>query len=154
MTSMERIRDFLGQKRFALVDVSRQPKELSRALFREFVARGYDTVPVNPEADQIDGRPCFARLEDIQPHIDSVLLMTTPAVTDRLVRDCAAAGIKRVWMYRGGGTGAVSKEAIQFCESNGISVIPGECPFMFLPGGAWVHRLHGFVRKIAGSYPK
>lgn len=154
MTSMERIRDFLGQKRFALVGVSRQPKELSRALFREFVARGYDTVPVNPEADQIDGRPCFARLEDIQPHIDSVLLMTTPAVTDRLVRDCAAAGIKRVWMYRGGGTGAVSKEAIQFCESNGISVIPGECPFMFLPGGAWVHRLHGFVRKIAGSYPK
>ena len=154
MTSMEQIQDFLGQKRFALVGVSRQPKDFSRALFREFVARGYDTVPVNPEARDVEGRPCFARLEEIQPPIDSVLLMTAPAVTDRLVRDCAAAGIKRVWMFRGGGGGAVSNDAVRFCESNGISVIPGECPFMYLPGGAWFHRFHGFVRKIVGSYPK
>jgi hypothetical protein len=29
--------------------------------------------------------------------------------------------------------------------------LPGECPFMFL---LWFHRLHGFVRKITGAYPK
>ena len=35
-----------------------------------------------------------------------------------------------------------------------IAVIPGECPFMYLPGGAGYHRLHGLVRKMAGSYPQ
>lgn len=154
MTTMERIQDFLRQKRFAFVGVSRQPQDFSRALFREFRERGYDAVPVNPETAEIEGQTCFARLGDIQPPVDSVLLMTPPTATDKLIHECSTAGVKRVWLFRGGGRGAVTPGAVQFCEANGIAVIPGECPFMYLPGGAWFHRLHGFVKKITGSYPR
>jgi len=48
----------------------------------------------------------------------------------------------------------VSADAVKFCEANGISVIAGECPMMFLPGGSWFHRFHGLLKKIAGSYPR
>jgi len=154
MTSMQQIHDFLDLKRFAFVGVSRQPKDFSRALFREFLARGYQAVPVNPDAAEIDGQPCFARLQEIQPPVEGALFMTAPAVTDTLVRDCAGAGIKSVWMFRGAGAGAATGETIKFCESQGIGVIPGECPFMFLSRGAWYHRFHGLVRKIARSYPR
>lgn len=154
MSIMERIQEFLGQKRFAIVGVSQSPKDFSRALFREFRERGYDPVPVNPAAREIEGQPCFSRLQEIQPPVEGVLLMTSPAVTDAVVHDCAEAGIKRVWMYRAGGHGAVTADAVHFCESSGISVIPGECPLMFLPGGAWFHRFHGLVKKIARTYPR
>ena len=154
MTVLERIHDFLAQKRIAVAGVSREAKDFSRALFRELRDRGYDVVPVNPEAREIESRPCFARVQDISPPVNAVLLMTPPALTDTLVRDCAAAGVTRVWMYRAAGRGAVTPEAVRFCESNGISVIPGECPFMFLSGGQWIHRVHGFLRKIVGSYPR
>jgi len=154
MQTMERIREFLGQHRLAIVGVSQQPKDFSRALFREFRERGYDAVPVNPAAREIDGQPCFAHVQEIQPPVTAVLLMTSPSDTESVVRDCAEAGIPRVWMYRAGGAGAVSAEAVEFCESKGMSVIPGECPFMFLPEGAWFHRFHGWVKKITGSYPK
>lgn len=154
MTVMERIQDFLGQKRLAIAGVSRQPKDFSRAVLREFRERGYDAVPVNPEAREMDGQPCFARLQDIEPSVDGVLCMTPPALTEKVVRDCAEAGVKRVWMYRATGKGAVSADAVKFCEANGISVIAGECPMMFLPGGAWFHGLHGWLKKIAGSYPR
>ena len=74
MASMERVRDFLSQKRLAFVGVSRQPKDYSRALFREFGARGYDAVPVNPAIAEIEGCRCFARVQDIEPvsytHLD------------------------------------------------------------------------------------
>jgi uncharacterized protein len=80
--------------------------------------------------------------------------MTKPAATDQVVCECQAAGIHRVWMYRGGGTGAVSPNAVRFCEDNGISVVAGECPFMFLPRTAWFHRFHGFCKKVTGRYPK
>lgn len=153
MTSQQEIRDFLDLKRFAFVGVSRQPKDFSRDLFREFLARGYQAVPVNPDAGEIDGQPCFRRLQEVQPPVEGVLFMTPPAVTDTLVRDCERAGIKHVWMFRGAGMGAATGEAIRFCESHGIGVIPGECPFMFLPGGAWYHRFHGLVKRITGSYP-
>jgi uncharacterized protein len=154
MTTMERIHDFLGQKRLAIVGVSQRPNDFSRALFREFRERGYDTVPVNPQAREIDGQACFARLRDVEPPVDGALLMTSPAVTDSVVRDCSEAGVKRVWMFRATGKGSVSTDAVKFCESNGISVIPGECPLMFLPAGAWFHRFHGMLRKITGSYPR
>jgi len=151
---MERIEEFLGQKRLAVVGVSHEPKDFSRTLFREFRQRGYDAVPVNPEAREIDGQPCFARVQEIQPPVPAVLLMTSPGVTDAVVRDCAEAGVKTVWMYRAGGQGAVTADAVKFCETRGISVIPGECPFMFLPGSSWFHRFHGLIRKITGKYPR
>ena len=154
MTSIERIQEFLGLKRFAFVGVSHQPNDFSRSLFREFLKRGYQAVPVRPDAGEVDGQACFAHVGDIEPPVNAALLMTAPAVTDKVVEECAAAGITRVWLYRGGGQGAVTPGAVSFCEAHGISVIPGECPFMFLPGEPWFHRLHGFVRKITGSYPR
>jgi predicted CoA-binding protein len=154
MTSMENIRDFLAQKRFAFVGVSRQPKDFSRALFREFQSRGYEPVPVHPEAPEIEGTRCFAHLRDIQPPVDSVLLMTSPVVTNLLVRECVEAGIQRVWFYRGASQGALTGSALEICEANGIRAIAGECPFMFFDGAAWFHRFHGLVKKIAGAYPR
>jgi predicted CoA-binding protein len=154
MSELETIREFLDQKRLAIVGVSQQPKDFSRALFREFQKRGYLVVPVNPVAQEIEGARCFARVQDIEPPVSAALLMTSPAVTDQVVRDCAEAGVERVWMFRGAGTGAVNPEAVGFCKSKGMAVVPGECPMMFLPDGSWFHRLHGWVRKIAGAYPR
>jgi predicted CoA-binding protein len=158
MASMERVQDFLSQKRLAFVGVSRQPKDYSRALFREFSARGYDAVPVNPAIGEIEGQRCFGRVQDIEPVPDGVVLMTSAAVAQQVVSDCIQAGVKRIWMCRTTGKGSVSAQAVGECEAHGISVIPGECPFMFLEGdyqqgGGWVHHFHGFLKKITGSYP-
>ena len=154
MQSMKYIRDFLAQKRFAFVGVSRQPKDFSRVLFREFKTRDYEPVPVHLDAAEIDGARCFTHLRDIQPPVDSVLLMTPPTVTNLLVRECVEAGIKCVWFYRGAGQGALTENALQICDANGIRTIRGECPFMFFDNTPWPHRFHGLVRKITGAYPR
>ena len=151
--SLNTIEDFLAQKRIAMVGVSRRPKDFSATLFEELCRRGYDVVPVNPNASEALGRRCFARVQDIQPAVDGALLMTSPNVTESVVSDCADAGIRRVWLYRAGGRGAVSDQAVRFCREHGIEVIPGECPFMFLSGAAFYHRVHGLIRKITGAYP-
>ena len=111
------INDFLGQRRLALVGVSRDPKDFSRAVWRELRSRGYDVVPVNPGAGEIDGVPCAARLQDVSPPVDGALLLTSPAVSVRVVHDCAEAGVKRVWLHRGAGHGAVSDAAIASASS-------------------------------------
>ena len=152
--ALETIEDFLCQKRIAMVGVSRHPKDFSADLFQELRRRGYDMVPVNPKVSEVMGLPCYPRVQEIQPPVDGALLMTTPEITDEVVSDCAAAGIRRVWMYRAGGKGAVSLKAVAFCQDHGIQVGPGQCPFMFLPGAGGVHKFHGFVRKITGRYPK
>jgi len=153
MTTRELINDFLGQKRLAIVGVSRNARDFSTALFREFLKQGYDAVPVNPSASSVEGRPCFSHVQDISPPVEGVLLMTPPALSQQVVRDCAAAGIRRVWMYRALGDGAIHPGAVQFCKENGIEVIEGFCPFMFFKNATFLHRLHGVFMKVAGTYP-
>lgn len=156
MTTIRQIDDFWALKRLAVVGVSRDPKHFSNTIWQELRQRRYDVVAVNPNAQIIDGRPCLARVQDIHPPVDGVVILTPPAATDQVVRDCAEAGITHVWMHRGagGGPGAVSKDAVAYCESHGIDVVAGYCPFMFLPGTPFLHGLHGAFRKLTGSYPK
>jgi predicted CoA-binding protein len=153
-TSLESIEDFLAQKRIAIVGMSREAKSMSEAVFKELSKRGYDVVPVNPNVQEVMGRKCFARVQDIQPPVEAALLMTSPAVTEAVVKDCVECGIKRIWMHRGVGQGSVSEKAIEVCRERGIRVVPGECPLMFLPQRDGIHSLHGFIRKLTGRYPK
>jgi len=154
MTTLHQIDDFLQRKRLAVVGVSRDPKDFTRSLFNELRRRNYDVVPVNPGVTEVEGIPCHASVHDITPPVDGALLMTKPAVTNRVVRECADAGIRQIWLYRAGGAGAVSPDALTFCEAQGISVVAGECPFMFFPDTQWFHRAHGFCRKLFGKYPR
>jgi predicted CoA-binding protein len=153
MASKQAIDSFLSCRRIAVVGVSRDPRDFSRAVFRAVVERGYDVVPVNAAGGEMEGRPAAGRLGELWPPPEAALLMTPPATTDRVVRECAEAGVARVWMHRGGGQGAVSPDAVAFCREKGIEVVDGECPFMFLPGTGRLHGVHRFFRRLSGRLP-
>jgi predicted CoA-binding protein len=153
MASKQAIDSFLSCRHLAVVGVSRDPKDFSRAVLRAFVERGYDAVPVNPAGGEAEGRRSVGRVGDVQPPPEAALVMTPPAVTAQVVRECAEAGVRRVWMHRGGGQGAVSPEAVAFCRERGIEVVDGECPFMFLPDAGFFHGVHRFFRRLGGRFP-
>ena len=152
--SLNTIEDFLSYKRVAIVGISRTPREIGIPLFEYFTRCGFEVLLVNPNTPEILGQQCFAHVQDIQPAPDWALLLTSSKVTDSVVRDCAEAGIKRVWMYRGGGRGAVSDAAVEFCRKEGIEVVPGACPFMFLSPVRSVHWVHRCFSKLFGHYPR
>ena len=152
--SLEDITKFLECKRVAFVGVSRNPQHFSRSLFREFLAKGYDAVPVNPQATEIEGRKCFARLADITPPVEAALLLTgAPDATDQAVRECNEADIRNIWIYKSVQDGENHEQAMEFCRLRGSAVVEGYCPFMFLPHPGLFHRVHRFLMKVAGNYP-
>lgn len=154
MTQLAMIDRFLSGKRFALVGVSAQPADFSRAVMKELMQHGYEVVPVNPHLDAaVDGQRPYARVQDVPGKLDGVILMTAPKITAQVVRDCAEAGISRVWMHRGAGQGAVDAEAVRFCESQQMEVIAGECPLMFV-SQTGPHAVHAAFRQAFGSYPQ
>ena len=153
MSSKQAIDSFLSCRRLAVVGVSRDPKDFSRAVFCAFVERGYDAVPVNPAGGEAEGRRSVARVGDVQPPPEAALLLTPPAATAQVVRECAEAGVRRVWMHRGGGQGAVSASALALCRERGLEVVDGECPFMLLRDAGWFHGVHRFFRRLGGRLP-
>ena len=151
--ALDEITEFLQCRRLAIVGVSRNPKDFSRALFREFLAQGYDPVPVNPKAQEIEGRRCFPRIADVTPPVAAALLMTSPTTAEHNVQECVEADIKRVWVYKPVGDNALRERALDLCRKRGMVMIDGYCPFMFLPKAAFVHRVHRFFMQLVGSFP-
>ncbi len=146
-TMMDRAREFLSHRRIAVVGVSRDERDFSRMVYGELRRRGYDLVPVNPAMKELEGSPCFARLQEVTPPVEGALLFTPPSRTTEALRDCVETGVDRVWMHRGTGPGAAGPDAVAFCEANGIAAVAGLCPFMALPGAGLPHRIHGFFRR-------
>jgi predicted CoA-binding protein len=157
--SQDAIHEFLAQKRIAMIGVSRDGRDFTRYLFRELLRYGYDVVPVQPNAAEIEGRRCFACVEDVRPPVDGAIIVTPARITASVVRDCIAAGIRLVWMHRGVGPGAASEEAVALCRDAGIRTVAGACPLMFLPQAGFIHRFHGFFaarrayRRACGEGP-
>lgn len=142
------VQRFLACRRLALVGVSRDAKDFSRAVLRAFLERGYDAVPINPSAAELEGRPCHPSVREVAPPVDAALLLTPAHRSAAAVEDCLAAGVRRIWFHRGGGDGAVSVDALALCERNGVDVVPGACPLMYLPRTGLVHRIHGFFHGL------
>lgn len=154
MTNLKNIEDFLSKRRVAIVGVSRDPRDFSRTIFREFLSRQYEVFPVNPLVSLIDEHHCYGELKEINPPVEAVLVMTPPNVTEDVVHQCRDAGVKSVWFYRAAGAGASSQYAVSYCREHHIEVIEGHCPMMFFADTGFVHRVHRFFSKLAGSYPK
>lgn len=150
MTTMETIRDFFSQQTIAIVGVSTTGRKFSNAVYRELKGKGYDVFAVNPRAKEIQGEPCWPNLQSLPSRPDAVVLVVPPAETEKVVREVAEAGVKRVWMQQG----AESKEAIDFCVNQQISVVAGECIMMFAEPIGTLHRVHRFFKGVVGSLPK
>jgi predicted CoA-binding protein len=147
------IKDFLAQKRIAVVGVTHNEKGWGRTLYNEFKKRGYDTYAVNPVGN-IPGIQCYPDLSKLPMKVDGVLLAVPPDVTDQVVRQVAALGIPRVWMHRGAGAGAVSEAALEFCKEKNIAAVYGVCPFMYLQPQGFGHKMHYTFTKWFGGLPK
>ena len=148
MTTEQRIKDFMAQKRVAVVGVSRKAKTLSGSVFQDLWELGYDAVPVNPNTSEYGGLPCLPRVQNIVPPVGAALVMTSAAHARTVVRDCAEAGIKRVWVTLGAGRNPLPPEDLAFCRENGIQLIVGYCPYMFLGKPAFPHNFHGWVARL------
>jgi predicted CoA-binding protein len=138
---------FLRSHRIAVVGVSRDTKDFSRYVLRELLRRGHDVVPVNPALETADGLRAFARVCDVDPAPDAVILMIPAAAAEAAVRDCLRARVRRIWLHRGAGPGVASEEVLALCAANRVEVVHGLCPMMALPATSLPHRVHGLMRR-------
>jgi uncharacterized protein len=134
------IKEFLSQKRVAVVGVSDKRETGCNAAYKRFKAAGYMVSAVNPRISTFDADPCYPDLKSIPEKPDAVFILTNPKVTEQIVQQCVDLGIKYVWMHCMMGTRpglaasmtSVSPDAVRMCNENGIKVIPGTCPNQYL----------------------
>jgi predicted CoA-binding protein len=146
---------FLASQRVAVTGVSRNPKgHGSNVVYQRLRERGYQVFAVNPNADTVEGDPCYHDLKTILGGVDAVVIGTRPEIAEDTMRECADLGIKHVWMHRGPGPGSVSDAATAYGRQHGITVIDGGCPLMFEPTADGGHKVMRFLFSMTGRVPK
>jgi predicted CoA-binding protein len=157
-TSLDiKVNDFLAQKRIAVVGVSRDDSghPAANLIYRRLKKTGHDVFAVNPHMQAFEDDRCYPNLASIPGGVDGAVIVTRPETTDRIVRQCGEAGVRRVWLHGGvGGGSSVSPEAVEYCHRSDVSVIAGACPMMYGPGVDFGHTCARWVLRLTGRLPR
>jgi hypothetical protein len=148
-----KIDDFLAARRLAVVGVSRSGDQPANLIYRKLRDRGVRVFAVNPATESVEGDRCWPSLGALPEPVDGAVVATPPAATEQVVRECAEAGVPRVWMHRSFGAGSVSPAAVERCRELGIEVIAGACPMMYLPPVDPAHRCMRWLLGWTGGLP-
>ena len=149
MTSKASIEGFVTQPVLAVAGVSRDRNKFGNMAYRELRSKGYRVLAINPNAQTIEGDPCYPSLKDLPEKVVGLLIVTQPAVSEQMVREAVEAGIHHVWLQAGSETPA----AIQFCREHGLDVVSGECMLMYQHHTGFGHKLHRVFKEAFGGKP-
>ena len=129
MTIQEQIQQFLTSPSFGVVGASTNRQKYGNKVLRCYMQNGREVVPVNPTEAEIEGIACVATIGDLPSNVESISMITPPAVTAKLVPLAIEKGIRNIWMQ----PGAEHPEAVAFCREQGVNVIAdGSCVLVVL----------------------
>jgi hypothetical protein len=117
------IQECVAQRVWAVVGASTDTQKYGYRVFRVLADSGYIVYPVNPGQQAIDGVRCYPTVADLPARPGVVNLVVPPAVGLTIVRQCAAAGIERVWFQ----PGAESAENLALARDLGLKVVHDAC---------------------------
>ena len=149
----EKIERFLSGRRIAVAGVSRKGDVAANAVLKKLLQSGYEAIPVNPNAEALEGLTCYPEIAAIPGVVDGVVIATHPDVSSSIVQQCAQAGVTNVWFHRSIGTGSVSDEALAECERLGLDPVVGGCPLMFCDPVDPFHRFARWWLQKRGTVP-
>jgi predicted CoA-binding protein len=112
---------FLAGATFAVAGASRDRNKYGNKVLRCYLQHRMKAVPVNPRESEVEGVPAVPDLASIEGPVHGVSIITPPPVTERLVEDAAALGIRHLWMQ----PGAESRRAVARAKELGLNVIAG-----------------------------
>ena len=143
--------EFLSLKRIAVAGYSRSGTGTANGIFKLLNKNGREVFALNPHADEIQDIACFKSLQDIPGGVEGVLIVTNPNHAEEIVLDAAASGVTHVWMHDNTfAPTSISEKAVTYGEAQGIKIIAGGCPMMFLEFG---HKCIKWVLGAMGRHP-
>lgn len=150
-----KVSEFLATKRIAVVGVSRATgaHPAANLIHHRLRKAGHEVFAVNPNMETFENQRCWPDLKAIPGGVDGAVILTRPETTEQVVRDCEAAGVRRVWMHASFVGSSVSPEAVAYCQQHGIQVIAGACPMMFGEGVDFGHACMRWLMGLTKALP-
>ena len=144
------IEKFLEPRKLAIAGASRNPKKFGHGIFIELLNKGYEVIPVNPHANEINGVKCYHKVSEIPDDVKSLLIVTPKEETDGVLREAINKGITNIWVQQMSET----EDTIKIAEEYQVDVIYKKCIYMFAEPVAGFHKFHRTIVRIFGGLPR
>jgi len=141
---------FFDSEAFAVIGVSADRKKFGNTVFRTMRDAGLTVFPVHPTLETVEGEVCYHSVAELPVEVGSVVTVVPAAQTERVIPACAERGVKSVWMQ----PGSASAAAIDAARVASLNVVDGQCILMFLEPVKSVHKVHRWINKVVGAYPR
>ncbi len=144
----KQVKEFVQNKRLAIVGVSRSGQKFGNIAFKELKTRGYDVFAVHPEVQEIAGEKCYPNLSALKGQIDGVVVCVPPSQGMQVLQEAANCGMNQVWIQQQ----ADSPELLAAGEKLGLNIVSGKCILMYAPPVKSFHAWHKGFMQLIGKY--
>lgn len=149
----ETINSFVENKTIAIAGVSNRAGNFGLGIMTEIQQNGYTVIPVNPNHEIINEDKCYPSVKALPAEVENLIIVTNPERATQIISEALQSNIKRIWLHKGIGKGAVSEKNLEILKASKIEYVYGFCPMMFL-GKAGLHKFHFWMRKNLGKVPE
>jgi predicted CoA-binding protein len=139
--SSKTIEEILNCRNIAVVGVSRNQKGFGFTAVQSLINSGCNVYAVNKNSIAGDGANLYPKLSAIPVKLDAIITTVPPTETINVLNDAIRLGINKVWLQ----PGSDSKEVKDFCETNHLQFVSGECIIMYLKNIGFIHRAHKWI---------
>lgn len=112
---------FFQSPAFAVAGASSNRNKYGNKVLRCYLQHDKTVYAVNPREEQIEGLKAIPSVNVLPDEVNSISIITPPAITERIVTEAMQKGIRNVWMQ----PGAESDKAIQYCVDHQMNIIAG-----------------------------
>lgn len=117
------ISNMLQAKTWAVIGASDNKQKFGYKIFKCLVDNGLEVYAVNPGVSELLGQKCYASIKDLPTKPEAVDIVVPPRHGEQIIRECAEAGIKNIWLQ----PGADSEELIKIGQQLGLNVVHHAC---------------------------
>jgi predicted CoA-binding protein len=150
MKVSESINLFLQQPQIAVVGISRNKNKFGNAVYKTLKKKGIKVLPVNPHLTHFEGDKCFSSIETLPPDVKALFINTPPESTMKIVESACKRGIQHMWLQQG----SSNDDVLKYLEGKDINYVADRCIMMFAQPVGSFHRIHRFLSKVTGNFPK
>lgn len=119
----DEIRQILSLNNVAVVGMSKNEQKAAHYVPKYLLEQGYNIMPVNPTAEEILDRKCYASLEDVSGPIDIVDVFRPSDQVLPVIQEAIKRRPKVIWLQEG----IHNEEAEKLAQKEGIRVVFNRC---------------------------
>lgn len=118
------VKEILGRKTVAVVGCSATPGKDAHEIPKYLQSQGYEIIPVNPNADEVLGRPAYDSLSEVDEEIEIVdVFRPSEEVAGIINQVLERDDVEVIWLQLGIHDDAAVKRA----EDAGLRVVQDRC---------------------------